>query len=315
MCYKRSLAIIIVAAALFSLLAVGQDLSFTLNVDVGLVQLPVSVLDRQLRLVPGLQKSNFEVFEDGVAQQITLFSHEDVPVSVGLVIDNSGSMSNKRQRVNRAALAFVRESNPEDETFIINFHRASYLEQDFTSRVDDLVAALSDLDTRGETALYDAVHLSAEHSQNGKLDKKALLLISDGDDTSSRYTLDNAVEALRKSGVTLYAIGLLDEGNRRRSRGRSSTRGARQALQTFADVTGGQAYFPTSVDEVEEICKRIAHDLRNQYTIGYSSSNQSLDGKWRKITVKLNTKLASQVTLRTKPGYYAPQGEVGIKQR
>jgi Ca-activated chloride channel homolog len=312
---RDSVFIVFSPALLYCLgLAQAQDPSFTLNVDVGLVQLPVSVLDRQLRLVPGLKKDDFRIFEDGVAQTITVFNREDVPLSVGLVIDNSGSMNNKRSRVNAAALAFIRANNPEDETFIVNFDQETYIEQDFTNNINDLIHALSGLNTRGETALYDAVYLSADHLQNGKRDKKALVVISDGEDTASRYTLPKVVEALRKSNVTLYAIGLLEERDGRRRR-RSPAQTAREALQEFASVTGGQAYFPKSLDEVEEICKRIAHDLRNQYSIGYFSSNKNLDGAWRKVTVTLNTKNSSQTTVRTKPGYYAPRVDSEIKQR
>jgi Ca-activated chloride channel homolog len=151
----------------------GDD--FVLSVDVELVQLPISVLDKDGRPVNGLQKEHFQVFEDNMLQQIKLFQHEDIPLSMGLVIDNSGSMRNKRERVNSAALSFVRESNPEDETFIVNFDDAAYLEQDFTGSIGDLIDALDNLDTRGETALYDAVYLSVGHVKGGKKDKKALL--------------------------------------------------------------------------------------------------------------------------------------------
>src|SRR5207237_9446864 len=152
---------------------------------------------------------------DGVLQEISLFRHEDIPVSIGLVIDNSGSMHNKRERVNRAALTFARESNPEDETFIVNFDDQAYLQQDFTHNINDLVAALADLDTRGETALYDSLYLSAEHLDQGKKDKKAILLITDGEDNKSTYNLDKVLAKLRASRVTVYTIGLLEENEMR----------------------------------------------------------------------------------------------------
>jgi VWFA-related protein len=287
----------------------GRD--FTLSVDVELVQLPISILDKEGRPVNGLAQEHFQVFEDKTLQQISLFKHEDVPLSVGLVIDNSGSMRNKRERVNSAALSFVRESNPEDQTFIVNFDDTAYLEQDFTGSIGDLMDALDNLDTRGETALYDAVFLSVDHVKGGNKDKKALLLISDGEDNTSKYGFNKALEQLRESKVTLYAIGLLEENDQRGGLFKKSpSKKAREALQQFAEATGGQAYFPKSLDEVEDLCKRIAHDLRNHYTIGYSPTNRKLDGSWREVEVKVNPpkSVPSKISVRTKPGYYAPNG-------
>jgi VWFA-related protein len=287
----------------------NQD--FTLSVDVELVQLPISVLDAKGRPVDGLTKDNFQIFEDNGLQQIKLFRHEDIPLSLGLVIDNSGSMRNKRERVNSAALSFVRESNPEDETFIVNFDDSAYLEQDFTGSIGDLIDALDQLDTRGETALYDAVYLSVDHVKAGKKDKKALLLISDGEDNVSKYGLNKVVEALRESKVTLYAIGLLEDNDQRGGLFKKPpSKKARENLEKFAEITGGQAYFPKSLDEVEEIVKDIAHDLRNHYTIGYTPTNRKMDGSWREIRVKVNPpKSVSKISVRTKQGYYAPTAE------
>jgi Ca-activated chloride channel homolog len=288
-----------------------DEKDYTLSVDVELVQLPISVLDKDGRPVNGLVKDNFTVFEDNVQQQIKLFKHEDIPLSLGLVIDNSGSMRNKRERVNSAALTFVRDSNPEDETFIVNFDDSAYLEQDFTGSIGDLIDALDNLDTRGETALYDAVYLSVDHAKAGKKDKKAILLISDGEDNTSKYGLNKVIEALRESKVTLYAIGLLEENDQRGGLFKKPpSKKAKEILQQFAELTGGQAFFPKSLDEVEELCKMIAHDLRNHYTIGYTPTNSKLDGRWREVRVKVNPpKSASKVTVRSKQGYYAPTAE------
>jgi VWFA-related protein len=284
---------------------------FTLSVDVELVQLPISVLDKEGRPVNGLTKDNFQVFEDSTQQQIKLFKHEDIPLSLGLVIDNSGSMRNKRERVNSSALAFVRESNPEDETFIVNFDDSAYLEQDFTGSIGDLIDALDNLDTRGETALYDAVYLSVDHVKAGKKDKKAILLISDGEDNVSKYGFNKVIEALRESKVTVYAIGLLEENDQRGGLFKKPpSKKAKEALEKFAEMTGGQAFFPKSLDEVEDLVKTIAHDLRNHYTVGYTPTNRKLDGSWREIHVKVNPpKNVSKVTVRTKQGYYAPMPE------
>ncbi len=289
-----------------------DDRNFTLSVDVELVQLPVSVVDKDGRPVSGLAKEHFQVFEDNTLQDISLFKYEDVPLSLGLVIDNSGSMRNKRERVNSAALSFVRAGNPDDETFIVNFDDAAYLEQDFTGSIGDLIDVLDNVDTRGETALYDAIYLSLDHAKAGKRDKKALLLISDGEDNKSKYGINRVIEALRESKVTVYAIGLMEENDQRGGLFRKSpSKKAKEALEQFAELTGGQAYFPKSIDEVEEICKRIAHDLRNHYTIGYNPSNKKLDGTWREVRVKVNPpKNASKVSsIFSKPGYYAPTSE------
>jgi VWFA-related protein len=288
-----------------------KDKDYSLKVETVEVQLPVSVLDKEGRPVDGLKQENFQVFEDKVQQTIKTFRHEDIPLSLGLVIDNSGSMRNKRERVNSSALAFVRESNPDDETFIVNFDDSAYLEQDFTGSIGDLVDALDNIDARGETALYDAIYLSAEHVKAGKKDKKAILLITDGEDNVSKYNITKVIEALRQSKVTLYAIGLLEEDDQRGGLFKKPpSKKAKEDLIKFADITGGQAFFPKSLDEVEDITKRIAHDIRNHYTITYTPTNGKLDGTWREISVKITPpKNVGKITLHAKQGYYAPKGE------
>jgi VWFA-related protein len=220
-------------------------------------------------------------------------------------------MRNKRERVNSAALAFVRESNPDDETFIVNFDDSAYLEQDFTGSIGDLVDALDNIDARGETALYDAIYLSADHVKAGKKDKKAILLITDGEDNVSKYNLNKVMDALRQSKVTLYAIGLLEEDD---DRGglfhKAPSKRAKEELVKFAEITGGQAFFPKNLDEVEDITKRIAHDIRNHYTITYTPTNSNLDGTYREITVKITPpKSSGKITWHAKPGYTAPKGQ------
>jgi VWFA-related protein len=291
----------------------GQnDKDYSLKVETVEVQLPVSVLDKEGRPVDGLKQEHFQVFEDKILQTIKSFRHEDIPLSLGLVIDNSGSMRNKRERVNSSALAFVRESNPEDETFIVNFDDSAYLEQDFTGSIGDLVDALENIDARGETALYDAIYLSAEHLKEGKKDKKIILLITDGEDNVSKYKLEKVMDTLRRSQVTLYAIGLLEEDD---DRGglfhKAPSKRAKEELVKFAEITGGQAFFPKNLDEVEDLTKRIAHDIRNHYTITYTPTNSRLDGTYREIVVKVTApKNAGKVTWHAKPGYTAPKGSV-----
>jgi len=288
-----------------------KDKGYTLSVETLEVQLPISVLDKEGRPVNGLTKDHFQIFEDKVQQTIKTFKHEDIPLSVGLIIDNSGSMRNKRERVNSAALAFVRESNPDDETFIVNFDDSAYLEQDFTGSIGDLIDALDNIDARGETALYDAVYLSADHVKAGKRDKKALLLITDGEDNVSKYGINKVIEALKQSKVTLYAVGLLEENDQRGGLFKKPpSKKAKEDLQKFAEITGGQSFFPKNIDEVEELVKHIAHDLRNHYTVSYTPTNTKLDGSFREITVKLNPpKNFGKLTWHTKQGYYAPKAE------
>src|SRR5439155_5824443 len=314
--YRKSIFVLVIVLFSFVLFAQERpqpqknqnDKGYTLSVETLEVQLPISVLDREGRPVNGLTKDHFQIFEDKVPQTIKSFKHEDIPLSLGLTIDNSGSMRNKRERVNSAALSFVRDSNPDDETFIVNFDDEAYLEQDFTGSLGDLVDALDHIDTRGETALRDAVYLSIDHVKDGHRDKKALLVISDGEDNRSKYGVNKFLNHVREAkDVTIYAIGLLEENDDRGGLFRKPpSKKAKEALTQLAEITGGQAFFPKSVNEVEEICQRIAHDLRNQYTLGYSPTNKNLDGAWRKVDVRVNPpRNVSKVTLRTKQGYFA----------
>ncbi len=290
----------------------GADREFQISVDVELVQLPVSVVDRDGVPVIGLDQQHFEIYEDGVRQDISLFKHKDVPISVGLVIDNSGSMRNKRERVNSAALVFVREGNPEDETFIVSFDDDAYLEQDFTGSIGNLIDTLENVDTRGETALNDAIYLSLEHVEaNGRMDKKAVLVVSDGEDNASKFGFNRVMERLREAEVTVYVIGLLELNDQRGGLfRRSPSSRAKRELREIAESTGGQAYFPESLDEVEELCRRVAHDLRNHFTLGYNPTNRAFDGTWREVEVRVNPPRGfPRLEVRTKPGYYAPGGQ------
>src|SRR5207244_1277856 len=317
--YRKAIFILLVC--LFSVVLLAQDKpqqpqksdkdNYTLSVETLEVQLPISVLDKEGRPLNGLTKDQFQIFEDKAPQTIKTFRHEDIPLSLGLIIDNSGSMRNKRERVNSAALSFVRESNPDDETFIVNFDDSAYLEQDFTGSIGDLIDALDNLDARGETALYDAVYLSSEHVKAGKKDKKALLLITDGEDNVSKYGINKVFEALKQSKVTLYAVGLLEENDQRGGLFKKPpSKKAKEDLVKFAEMTGGQAFFPKNLEEVEQIVKDIAHDIRNHYTVSYTPTNAKLDGSYREIAVKVNPpKNFGKITWHTKQGYYAPKAE------
>jgi VWFA-related protein len=288
----------------------ADDNPFTLTVETRLVQIPVSVTTKDGKMLDNLPQSSFQIYEDNVLQEISLFKHEDVPLSLGLVIDNSGSMRNKRQRVNNAALTFVRESNMDDETFIVDFDDEAFLRQQFTGSMADLVDALSDINTQGETALRDAIYVSLDYMKKGSRDKKALLVISDGEDNKSKYGINPLLEHIRSSkDVAIYAIGLLEENDDRGGFfGKSPAKKAREELEKIAEMTGGEAYFPKTIDEVSDICRKIARDLRNQYTIGYSPKNTKNDGGDRAIRVSVTPPQgASKINVRARSGYTAPK--------
>lgn len=258
-----------------------------------------TVQDDKNHIVTTLDRNAFTVFEDGKQQTIIDFRHEDIPVAMGIVIDNSGSMREKRNKVNQAALNLVRSSNPKDEVFVVNFNDEYYLDQDFTNDLLKLKEALEKIDARGGTALYDAVVASAEHlKHNARLEKKVLFVVTDGEDNASNETLEQAVKQLQEeNGPSVYAIGILgDEEHPRR---------ARRALETVAQRTGGMAFFPKTLDEVDEISRTVAHDIRNQYSIGYKPTNPRGTGGFRMVRVEAKAKGHGKMTVRTKSGYYA----------
>ena len=272
---------------------------FVFRKDVDEVLLHASVIDDKQHIVTTLERGAFTVFEDGKPQAIISFHHEDIPVSIGIIIDNSGSMREKRNKVNQAALNLVRASNPKDEVFLVNFNDEYYLDQDFTNDLLKLKEALEKIDARGGTALYDAVVASAEHLKlHARLEKKVLLIVTDGEDNASNETLEQAVKQLQQeNGPSVYAIGILgDEEHPKR---------ARRALEIIAQRTGGIAFFPKTLDEVDEISRTVARDIRNQYTIGYHPTNPRGNGGFRQIRVEAKTKGHGKMTVRTKSGYYA----------
>jgi Ca-activated chloride channel family protein len=264
------------------------------------VVLHATVIDEKHRLVTGLTKNDFQVFEDGAPQQITSFRREDIPVSLGIVIDNSGSMRDKRPKVNQAAINLVRASNPHDEVFIVNFNDEYYLDQDFTSQVPQLKEALDRIESRGGTALYDAVVASADHlKKNARLDKRVLLVVTDGEDNASRESLEQAIRRLQaENGPTVYTIGILGEERQRR---------ARRALSEMAEQTGGVSFFPKDLGEVDSITQAVAHDIRNQYTIGYKPVRSQSQGGYRTVKVEARAPGYKHLMVRTRSGYYAGQ--------
>ena len=264
------------------------------------VVLHATVLDDKQRIITDLNKNAFTIFEDGKPQNITSFRHEDVPISLGIVIDNSGSMREKRAKVAKAALNLVRASNPQDEVFVVNFSDEYYLDQPFTSKINLLQTALEKYETRGGTALYDAIVASADElKRHGKLQKKILFVVTDGEDDASRESLEQAVHRLQEeNGPTVYSIGLLGEERQRR---------ARRALQTISERTGGIAFFPRTLDEVDAISSTVARDIRSQYTLVYKPTTPKSVGGYRTIRVEARASGHGKLTVRTRSGYYAGQ--------
>lgn len=269
---------------------------FVFKKQVQEVVLHATVVDEAGHLVTGLNQGDFSIYVNNVLLPITSFRREDVPVALGIVIDNSGSMRDKRQKVNQAVLNLIRASNPQDEVFVVNFGQTPYLDQDFTSDVNLLQTALHQVSSRGSTALYDAVVASAVHLKNNpRLTKKVLLVITDGQDNMSRETLQDAIRKLQPSkGETVYAIGLTDQG---------MTQMGRDALQNLASSTGGVAFFPQSLDEVNDITRAVAHDIRSQYTLAFKPGNAQSKG-YRAIRVEAKGPARTRLTVRTRTGYY-----------
>jgi VWFA-related protein len=273
---------------------------FVFKKEVDEVTLHATVVDGSFRPITSLTKNDFTVFEDGKAQKITSFRNEDIPVALGIVIDNSGSMREKRPQVNAAALNLVRSSNPQDKVFVVNFNEEYFLDQDYTGSIPKLKDAMERIESRGGTALYDAVVASSDHlKKSGELEKKVLLVVTDGEDNASRETLEQALRRLEEqNGPTVYTIGLLSEEHSKR---------ARRALREMAEDTGGVAFFPKDLNEVEAITQQIAHDIRNQYTIQYKPTTPQSAGGYRTVKVQATAKGLKNLQVRTRSGYYAGQ--------
>jgi Ca-activated chloride channel family protein len=282
-----------------------QSDGFVFKKRVEEVVLHATVVDAQNHLITDLSQDKFEVYEDGKLQKITSFRKESVPVALGILIDNSGSMLPKRAKVNEAALQLVDASQQEDRVFVVNFGEDAFLDQDYTQDVGKLRAALQHVETRGSTALYDAVIAGVDHlNQSSQMQKKVLLVVTDGGDNASRATFQEALRKLQsKNGPVLYTIAL--EQNERRDESN------RRSLRTLSEQTGGTAFFPSSLDQVQSIAGEIARDIRSQYVIGYRSSNSHAQGVYHSIQVQA---LAGSTKLRvaTRTGYYS--GNLGTDE-
>jgi Ca-activated chloride channel family protein len=273
---------------------------FRISVNVDLVVLHPTVRDAKGQFVADLRQGDFAIYEDGVRQSIKLFQHEDIPVTVGLVIDHSSSMGAKLAEVIEAARTFVHASSPEDQMFVVNFNEKATLGlpagQAFSSHGGELERAISAAPTQGMTALYDAVAAGQKQLQAGSRDKKVLIVISDGGDNASARSLDEVLKAAERSTALAYTIGIFDADDPDRNP---------NALRRLARATGGDAFFPAKLDEVVAICAGIAREIRQQYTIGYVSSNSVRPGAYRSIRVVARAAGKSKLQVRTRSGYIA----------
>jgi Ca-activated chloride channel homolog len=270
----------------------------TFTIGTRLVVLPVSVLDKSGKLVTDLKQSAFKVFENGAEQPIKIFRREDVPISLGMIIDNSGSMREKRQKVEAASLDLVRASNPQDEVFIVNFNDDAFLDVPFTNDIKKMEDGIARIDSRGGTAMRDAITMSMDYlRKEGKRQKKVLLVITDGNDNASNISLEKLVNRAQQNEVLVYSIGLLNEEERREARL------AKRALDAISHDSGGLAFYPKGASDVDAIALQVAHEIRNQYTIAYSPTVPTLDGSFRQI--KVTVAGPGHPTVRTRTGYFA----------
>lgn len=277
----------------------GDEYTLELNAD--MVALSATVLGHHNELVSGLGKDDFQIYENGILQQIKQFSHEDIPVTVGILVDNSASMGPKREDVIAAALSFARSSNPQDQMFVVNFNdHVSFglpANTSFTDKSDELRLALAQIKTIGQTALYDGIYAGLDHLRQGNRDKRVLILISDGGDNASKRSLAQVLGMAKQSAAIIYAIGIFDEQDGDQNP---------PVLSRFAKETGGEAFFPKSSKDIASICEGIARDIRNQYTLAYVPTITKQDGSYRVIEVKASAPGRGRLSVRTRAGYSVP---------
>ena len=274
----------------------------TIRVDTDLVSVEAAVSDKRGANAAALDANDFVIYEDGVPQTINSFRHEDLPVSLGILIDSSGSMYDKRAAVEQAALDLIKLSNKEDEAFVVDFSWEAFIDQDFTSDIDKLRQGLSYIKSSGGTAIYDALVASADYlTKNAKHPKQVLLVVTDGEDNASTASLEQAIRRIQDlDGPVIYSVGLLfgEETDKRESRH------AKRVLETLSEQTGGAAYFPRSLKEVDPIAAMVAQDIRTQYTIAYHSTKSPTLGGYRQVHVEAKAKNMGKLSVRTRTGYY-----------
>lgn len=274
---------------------------YTISLNVDLVMLDVSVVDHDGKFVSGLEAQNFKIFEDGRQEEIAYFLKKDIPVTVGLAIDNSGSMRGKRAEIVAAAMSFVEASNPHDEMFVVHFNEHVRFglgpTELFTNNPLQLRRAFLRMVAAGQTALYDAVSKAIEHLGKGRHNRKALLVVSDGGDNASHHEMKETLQLVQSSHVAVYTISLYDPSNRDQKP---------RVLRRLAKTSGGESFFPKEMEQVESICRGIATDIRNQYLLAYRSSDSRRDGAFRQVRVTLDTPARKNLVVRTREGYIAP---------
>jgi Ca-activated chloride channel family protein len=276
-----------------------------LHVDVELALVNVVVTDPYNRLITGLDPDNFRVFEDNVEQEITTFSSEDVPISIGVIFDCSGSMKNKLGKAREAALEFFKTANPADEFFLVSFNERAEMTSSFTNSVEDLQSRLMLTSSKGRTALLDAIYLGLSQMRGAHNAKRALLILSDGGDNHSRYQENDIKRLVKEADTQLYAIGIFD-ALEYRSRTYEELNGP-SLLSEITEMTGGRVFAASNLNELPDIATKIGLELRNQYILGYRPSNKAHDGRWRKLKIKLRAPRGlPQLSVYSKTGYYAP---------
>jgi Ca-activated chloride channel family protein len=273
-----------------------------IRMNVDLVLVPVTVTDPLNRLVTGLERDDFRIFENSNQQEIRTFATEDAPVSIGIIFDLSGSMTSKLNRAKASIIQFIKTANPEDEFFVIGFNNRPVLLDDFTSSADEIEARLTTLESGRSTALLDAIYFGVAKMQDAKHERKALLVVSDGGDNSSRYTEGEVRAQVRESDVEMYSIGIFDP-----NADTPEERTGPILLSDLCEESGGRMFRVDNVDEMGDIAEKISTELRNQYVIGYHPSDLARDGKWRKVKVKVNPPPGlPPLTVYARTGYYAP---------
>ena len=277
----------------------------TIHFDVDLALVNVTVTDPYNRLVTGLETDNFRVYEDNIEQEVVTFSAEDVPISIGVIFDFSGSMSNKVGKAREAAVQFFKTANPQDEFFLVSFNERAELTSSFTNSVEDLQSRMMLTAPKGRTALLDAIYLGLSQMRGAHNAKRALLILSDGGDNHSRYNESDIKRLVREADTQLYAIGIFDALGYR-SRTPEELAGP-SLLSEVTEMTGGRVFAVEKLEELPDIASKIGMELRNQYVLGYRPSNKAHDARWRKLKIKLRApKGLPPLTVYSKTGYYAP---------
>ena len=283
--------------------AVKPSIGLHMNVDLALIN--VTVTDPYNRLVTGLDPDNFRVYEDNIEQEVVTFSSEDVPISIGVIFDFSGSMANKIGKAREAALQFFKTANPQDEFFLVSFNERAELSSAFTNSIEDLQSRMMLTAPKGRTALLDAIYLGLSQMRGARNGKRALLILSDGGDNHSRYNESDIKRLVKEADTQLYAIGIFDPlGYRNRT---PEELNGPSLLGEVTEMTGGRVFAVENLNELPDIASKIGMELRNQYVLGYRPSNKAHDARWRKIKIKLRApKGLPPLNVYSKTGYYAP---------